>query len=89
MTEAKMLFFSFPYDEGWKAKVNNADAKLCRINAGLTGLMLNRGANAVALTFTPRLRKEGTILSVMAMVALAGVPIVGWRKRFQNEGSVS
>ena len=41
VNEAKTLFFSIPFDEGWHVKVNGADAKLYRINAGLQVLQSN------------------------------------------------
>jgi uncharacterized membrane protein YfhO len=73
LKEDKILFFSFPYDEGWKAKVNNADAKLYRINAGLTGLILSKGNSQVELSFTPRLKKQGGILTIVSLLVLAGM----------------
>jgi len=71
--ESKILFFSFPFDEGWKAKLNNTDAKLYRVNAGLTGILLNKGANSVELAFKPRLKKEGSLISIASLFVFAGL----------------
>jgi uncharacterized membrane protein YfhO len=71
--ESKALFFSIPFDEGWGVKVNGADAKLYRINAGLTGLPINKGTNKVELTFEPRLKAKGAAISIAALICFAGL----------------
>ena len=75
-----------PFDEGWSAKVNNIDAKLYRVNVGLTGLMLNKGANAVELTFEPRLKNKGKLISIVSLLGLAG--LMGFRKFKDKKGAV-
>jgi uncharacterized membrane protein YfhO len=82
VNEPKVLFFSFPFDEGWKARLNSSEARLFRVNAGLTGLLINKGANDVELTFVPRLKKKGTVLSLIALLALGGLFAAGfWMSR--------
>ncbi|MBS1638281.1 MAG: YfhO family protein [Bacteroidetes bacterium] len=73
VNEPKALFFSFPFDEGWTATVNNAETKLYRLNSGLTGLMLNKGANTVELKFVPRLKHKGAMISLIAFVLFGGL----------------
>lgn len=73
ISEPKVLFFSMPFDEGWHVKVNDADAKLYRINAGLTGVFLNKGMNKVELTFEPRLKAKGALISIIALICFAGL----------------
>ena len=70
VNEAKTLFFSIPFDEGWYVKVNGADAKLYRINAGLTGLPITKGNNKVELTFEPRLKKLGLNITISGLIIL-------------------
>jgi len=69
----KILFFSIPFDEGWKATVNGTDTKLYRINAGLTGLSIPAGKNTVELKFEPRFMKRGTLVSVVALLIFIGL----------------
>jgi uncharacterized membrane protein YfhO len=71
----KILFFSIPFDEGWKATINNNDAKLYRVNAGLTGLKLPVGKSSVELKFEPRLMKKGLLVSIMALIILVALLI--------------
>lgn len=71
--DQEVLFLSFPLDDGWKAKVNGADAKLYRVNAGLTGLILAKGNNSIELKFEPRLRSKGAMLSIASLLCLGGL----------------
>lgn len=83
VNEAKTLFFSIPFDEGWYVKVNGADAKLYRINAGLTGLPITKGNNKVELMFEPRLKAKGAAISIAALIvffALLGFTFMRKRK---------
>ena len=69
----KILFFSIPFDEGWKATVNGADSKLYRINAGLMGLNIPAGNNTVEIKFEPRLMKKGMWVSILALLVFVGL----------------
>lgn len=73
VNEYKVLFFSIPFDEGWSAKLNGADTKLYRINAGLTGLLINKGKNEIELSFEPRLRSKGKLISGVSLLILFGL----------------
>ena len=73
VNESKVLFFSIPFDEGWSAKLNGADVKLYRVNAGLTGLLINKGKNDVELSFEPRLRSKGKLISGVSLLILFGL----------------
>lgn len=92
VTEPKMLFFSIPFDEGWTVKVNNGDGKLYRVNAGLTGLWLNKGQSTVQLSFVPRLKHKGLAISAIAFLCFAGLLAIGFvrsRKTKDNPEAVS
>lgn len=73
VNETKVLFFSIPFDEGWSAKLNGAEAKLYRTNAGLTGIMVNKGKNEVELSFEPRLRSKGKLISLISLLIFFGL----------------
>ncbi len=82
VNETKALFFSMPFDEGWSVKVNDQDAKLYRINAGLTGLPINKGLNKVELTFEPRLKAKGAAISITAIICFLGLlGLSFWKNR--------
>ncbi len=68
----RMLFFSIPYDRGWKAFVNGKETKPILINIGFMGLMLDKGKYTIELKYTPPLLWSGLAVSVIAM-AIYGV----------------
>lgn len=84
-SESKILFFSFPYDEGWKAKINGQEVKLYRLNCGLTGLLTQKGNNEVELSFTPRYKKEGTIVSIIALIVFVGLLFLNKKNAAKTE----
>lgn len=85
---SKVLFFSFPFDEGWKAKLNGQDAKLYRVNCGLTGLITQKGNNNVELSFTPRYKKKGLIVSLISLAVFAGLLTLSYRRSRKNKTAV-
>jgi uncharacterized membrane protein YfhO len=74
----KILFFSIPFDEGWKATINGKDAKLYRLNCGLTGLMTQKGNNSVELKFTPRFKNIGAMASLISLLIFVGLLAVNF-----------
>ena len=71
----KILFLSIPFDKGWHATVNGKVTDLQRVQWGLTGLVLDKGTHQIELSFTPPYRKEGTIVSLIAL-GLFGLGLV-------------
>jgi hypothetical protein len=87
LQDKKILFLAFPHDEGWKATVNGTETKLYKINCGLTGMILNKGANAVELKFEPRLKKKGGMLSVAGILVLGALIGLGKFKGKKKEAA--
>ncbi len=81
LKQDKIVFFSIPFDEGWSAKVNNADAKLYRINSGLTGLIVPKGTNTIELSFEPRLMKKGAMITLISLIVLIGLLVFDFLKK--------
>jgi uncharacterized membrane protein YfhO len=69
----EILFFSIPLDEGWKATINGADAKIYRVNGGFIGLNMPAGKSDIDLHFVPRLMKTGGMVSLVALLAFGGL----------------
>ena len=78
--ESKILFFSIPFDEGWAATINGKDVELYRLNCGLTGLQTQNGTNKVELTFTPRYKNKGAMVSLISLVVFIGLLLVSYLK---------
>jgi len=64
LDKPKMLFFSIPYDKGWKAKVDGKETSIKLVNAGFIGLPLNKGKHSVELFFEIPYLMESLLLSV-------------------------
>lgn len=84
VNEPKVLFFSIPFDEGWKATLNGEDVKLYRLNCGLTGLLINKGRNKIELSFTPRFLKIGGIVSIISLVVFLILLFLNYKRLKQD-----
>jgi uncharacterized membrane protein YfhO len=71
--DSKILFFSIPFDEGWKATLNGQEIRLHRLNCGLTGLLTQKGNNTVELKFTPRFKNIGLTVSLISLFIFVGL----------------
>jgi uncharacterized membrane protein YfhO len=75
----KLLFFSIPYDEGWKATVDGKQQELKLVNSGFMGLILNPGSHEVDIEFSPRFVNKGILFSIVAL--LIYVVLIFWSRR--------
>ena len=86
-TDSKILFFSIPFDEGWKVKINGKDANLYRLNCGLTGLLTEKGNNKIELIFTPRYKNIGTVVSILSLFIFLGLLGISYFKNKSKNNS--
>jgi hypothetical protein len=63
-----LLVFSEMYYPGWRATVNGEDAEVRRVDGGLRGVLLKRGANRVVLTYVPVGQYAGAFVSLIALL---------------------
>ena len=69
LEQDRMLFFTIPFDNGWKAKVDGMPAELLRVNIGFTGLMVAPGSHTIELTYQPTYWVAGWIVSTFSLLA--------------------
>ena len=62
-----LLFFSIPFDVGWSVLVDGRPATLDKVDFGMTGILLDKGAHDVKLDFRPRLLKLGIVVSAIGI----------------------
>lgn len=87
--DSKILFFSIPFDEGWKVTLNGKEANLYRVNCGLTGVLTEKGSNKIELSFTPRYKKIGAIVSVISLLLFLGLLSISYfRKKSKTNSPV-
>lgn len=49
----KLLFFTIPYDKGWKAFDNGKPVAVEQVNIGFSGILLSSGSHRIELRFEP------------------------------------
>lgn len=81
LDKKKVLFLSIPYDKGWKALVDGQEQELKIVDAGMTGLILDKGKHTIELQFTPRFVKIGLIVSLSSLLVYG---LLFWRSRKQT-----
>ncbi|HNW44279.1 MAG TPA: YfhO family protein [Elusimicrobiales bacterium] len=77
----KLLFFSIPYDKGWKARVDGSPAELKLVNIGFMGLPLEKGKHRIELEFTPPLLYAGALISAAGLLLYGALAWHSARKR--------
>lgn len=63
-----LLVLSEIYYPGWRATLNGVDAEVRRVDGGLRGVLLKRGANRVVLTYVPAGQYIGALVSLIALL---------------------
>jgi uncharacterized membrane protein YfhO len=88
LDKLKLLFFSIPFDAGWKVRVDNKEVKPLMVNIGFTGLLLDKGEHRIELSFVPRYYKMGAVVSVISLILFLALVIIKFiitRKRFPSK----
>lgn len=62
-----LVFYSIPYDSGWKAYVNGREAKIYKVNKGFMAVAAEAGSNEIKFVYTVPGLKNGIIISVSAL----------------------
>ncbi len=68
LRKTKLLFFTIPFDDGWKIKINDKKTKLSRINIGFTGIILPEGNHTIELYYIPKYSQLSNLISFIAIL---------------------
>jgi len=63
----QLLFFSFPFDNGWKAIINGEASTVHMVDGGLTAILVKPGNNVISLRYTPPFVKYGLFLTMLGV----------------------
>jgi hypothetical protein len=66
---------------GWKATVDGRDAEIERVDYLLRGVQVPAGSHTVELSYEPASWRAGWIVSALALLAIAGLALLGLRRR--------
>jgi uncharacterized membrane protein YfhO len=64
----QLVFFSFPFDNGWKAKVNGNEANILMVDGGLSAVLVEPGTNAISLQYSPPFVEKGLYLTLLGLL---------------------
>lgn len=81
----KVLFFSIPYDTGFKAKIDKTPVETYSTNLGMTAIIAPKGAHTLSFDFTPRGFKAGLTISAIALVLLIVIGVTDFRKTRKHQ----
>jgi uncharacterized membrane protein YfhO len=78
----KILFFSIPYDRGWKVKVDGNNVNPMMINIGFIGVPVEKGSHQIELSYTPLYFYIGAAISLIAVIIFISLIYIKYlRKR--------
>jgi hypothetical protein len=80
-TSASFLVMSDIYYPGWDVSIDGQPAKLVLTDYTLRGVVVPAGAHRVRFTFRPTSLWVGAAISVVSLIALAGICVVSRRRR--------
>lgn len=80
LDNTSMVFFSLPFDAGWKAKADGKPAKLEQVDIGFTGLLLEPGAHTIELYYEPPLSRVGWYGFIAGLLGIG--LMIRFRKQF-------
>ena len=85
LNEDKMMYLSVPYDGGWKLTVDGQPRNKIILSAGMTGIMLGKGAHTIEMVYDLRYFSKGLMLSLLGIVLYAGLWLFTRKKKVTTE----
>lgn len=65
-----LVFFSFPFEKGWSARVDGKEAEIVKADFGLMAVCVPEGTHTIAFTYLPYGLHAGILVSFAALVIL-------------------
>jgi uncharacterized membrane protein YfhO len=72
----KLLLFTIPFDNDWKAFDNGKEVVMEQVNIGFSGLLLAAGTHNLELRFAPAAIPVGIIISIISLLLVAGLIVI-------------
>ena len=79
LPEEDLVFYSVPYDKGWKATVNGEPAEIERVSIGFMAVRAPAGSNVIRFTYTAPGLYAGMALTAGGLLILI-VYLLLWKK---------
>ena len=87
-----ILLFSFPFDDGWSAKIDGKSQDLIKVNNGLTGLYVEAGVHKIDLNYRPKFYLLSWIIFALSLafyIFLIFRQKGNWPKPISSEATIS
>ena len=84
--EEGKVFFSLPYDPGWKVTVDGEKVEAEELFTGFLGIPISQGAHSIRLQYTPEGWNFGLLLSISAILFFALLLFLRKRLALENAG---
>lgn len=77
----RLIYFSIPHDNGWKAYVNGKETEIFTVNGGMMGIIVPVGESSIEFSFkTPGLT-AGMVISTISLAAIIISAIIEKKKK--------
>ena len=80
LNQNKLLFFTIPFDKGWKAFVNGSPVTLERVNIGFCGILLPSGTHELELRFEAPFQSTAFVVSWLSLLLIILLIIFNHRR---------
>lgn len=80
--EDKILYFSIPYNDGWRAYLDGDEVNILKANLGYMAITASSGNHNIHLEYNTPLLKEGVITSIFGVLTLIGIMV--YRKKLNK-----
>lgn len=77
----KLVYFSIPHDNGWKAYINGKETEILTLNGGMMGIIVPEGNTDIEFTFTTPGLMTGIYISLFTLFSLMILSIIIQRKK--------
>jgi uncharacterized membrane protein YfhO len=67
----QLVFFSIPFDIGWKAKINGIESPILLVDGGLSAILVDPGRNTISLRYFPPFVETGFYLTLIGLLIFA------------------
>ena len=72
----RLVYFSVPNDNGWKAYVNGEETRIYTVNGGMMGVVVPEGTSEIEFEFVTPGLFAGGLVSIASFVAIFAYGIV-------------
>lgn len=78
LSKENLVYFSVPFDKGWKAYVNGVETEIENVNLGFMAVPAGEGENEIRFEYTTPGLRTGVIISLCSAVVFCGYLLISF-----------